>query len=139
LIAAAIAIVLQGYLAGCAARAPQVQPPPPVPPPPEEAAPRREQFEATAYSVEGETASGRETRRGIVAADPHVLPIGTHVRIEGAGQYSGTYVVADTGRSVKGRKIDIFIPDARAARHFGKRSVEVEILHNAREATTATP
>src|SRR5215467_1763634 len=92
-IAAALYAAAQMYLAGCATRS--VPPPaPPAPTAPQEAAPKREQFEATAYSVDGTTASGRETRHGIVAADPRVLPIGTRIRITGAGQYSGIYLVA---------------------------------------------
>jgi len=138
-ILAALYAAAQVYLAACATRS--VPPPerPPAPPAPQKAAPKREPFEATAYSVDGTTASGRETRHGIVAADPRVLPVGTRIRISGAGQYSGTYVVADTGRAIKGRHIDIFIADPAAARRFGKRSVEVEILHGDREATATTP
>jgi 3D (Asp-Asp-Asp) domain-containing protein len=42
-------------------------------------------FKATAYSVDGETASGAQTREGrTVAADPEVLPAGTRIEIAGA-------------------------------------------------------
>jgi rare lipoprotein A len=54
-------------------------------------------FEATADSVEGITAKGTLTHDGIVAADPAVLPLGSVIRVSGAGPYSGTYVVTDTG------------------------------------------
>src|SRR5204863_6622380 len=64
----------------------------PARPPP----PRLLEFEATAYSVTGTTASGMQTRRGIVAADPTVLPIGSRIRVHGAGAYSGAYMVMDT-------------------------------------------
>jgi 3D (Asp-Asp-Asp) domain-containing protein len=96
------------------------------PPASEESSRPRQTFEATAYSVDGVTASGRTTRRGIVAADPGVLPLGTHIRVLEAGPYSGMYLVADTGRAIKGHKIDIFIPDDAEARRFGKRPVQVE-------------
>jgi 3D (Asp-Asp-Asp) domain-containing protein len=86
--------------------------PPPVPAPALER-PKAEvpatSFEATAYSIEGETASGAQTRKGIVAADPTVLPIGSRIRVQGAGQYDGEYTVTDIGPEIKGREIDIYI------------------------------
>mgnify|MGYP003693616699 CR=1 FL=1 len=42
--------------------------------------------------------------KGLIAADPRVLPLGTRVRLE-AGAYSGEYVVADTGGAVRGKKL----------------------------------
>jgi 3D (Asp-Asp-Asp) domain-containing protein len=69
-----------------------------------------------------------QTRRGIVAADPKVLPIGTRIRVEGAGSYSGEYTVTDTGPAVKGHEIDIYIPNGQEAKNFGRRKVRVEIL-----------
>jgi hypothetical protein len=53
--------------------------------------PQREQmsFDATAYSIEGKTADGSHAREGVVAADPTVLPLGTRIRVQGAGQYDG--------------------------------------------------
>jgi 3D (Asp-Asp-Asp) domain-containing protein len=73
---------------------------------------------ATAYSQAGITASGTHTQRGVVAADPQVLPLGTLIRIKGPG-VSGTYLVTDTGRRIDGREIDIFMPSrARAKRNM---------------------
>lgn len=103
--------------------------PAPAPPPaPAARAPRLIDFEATAYSVTGTTASGSRTRTGIVAADPAVLPLGSRIRVHGAGSYSGVYTVADTGVEVRGREIDIYVPDGAAAKRFGRRRVQVEIL-----------
>jgi alkylation response protein AidB-like acyl-CoA dehydrogenase len=45
-----------------------------------------------------------------------------------AGAYNGEYVVADTGRKVRGRHIDIYLPDNGEAKRFGKKQVRVEIL-----------
>src|SRR2546427_10330979 len=53
-------------------------------------------YTATAYSLRGRTASGRLVSRGLIAADPAVLPLGTRVRVE-AGSFSGEYAVAGTG------------------------------------------
>ncbi|HEY0048617.1 MAG TPA: 3D domain-containing protein [Pyrinomonadaceae bacterium] len=84
-------------------------------------------FNATAYCLRGRTASGGSVRRGIVAADPRVLPLGTRIYLN-AGAYSGSYVVADTGGGVKGRKLDIWVPNCSEAMKFGRRSVSVNIL-----------
>lgn len=93
-------------------------------------------FTATAYSLRGRTASGRSPARGVIAADRRLLPIGTRVRLE-AGQYSGEYVVADTGGSVRGRKIDIWVPNSGEAMRFGRRPVRLTVLTRDR-ARTAT-
>ena len=84
-------------------------------------------YTATAYSLRGRTASGQTVSRGLIAADPRVLPIGTRVRVE-AGTFSGEYEVADTGGSVKGRRIDIWTPTAREAMQFGRRAVKLTVL-----------
>ena len=81
-------------------------------------------FSATAYCLKGRTASGGGVRRGIVAADPRVLPLGTRINLN-AGSYSGSYVVADTGGAIKGRKLDIWVASCSEARRFGRRTVKV--------------
>lgn len=81
-------------------------------------------FSATAYCLKGRTASGSGVRRGIVAADPRILPLGTRINLN-AGQYSGSYVVADTGGAIKGRKLDIWVSSCAEARRFGRRKVMV--------------
>jgi len=86
-----------------------------------------ELYTATAYSLRGRTASGAAAAQGIIAADPHVLPIGSRVRIE-AGSYSGEYLVADTGGAVRGRRIDIWTPTSREAMRFGRRTVKLTVL-----------
>jgi 3D (Asp-Asp-Asp) domain-containing protein len=103
--------------------------PPPAPPPPlQRQAPTTTPFEATAYSVEGQTASGAQTRPGIVAADPNVLPMGSRIRVRGAGNYDGEYTVKDTGRQIKGRAIDIYIANDAEAKRFGRKNVTVEVI-----------
>jgi 3D (Asp-Asp-Asp) domain-containing protein len=84
-------------------------------------------YTATAYSLRGRTASGRPVTRGLIAADPSVLPLGTRVRLE-AGSFSGEYEVADTGGAVKGRRIDIWTPTSREALKFGRRAVKLTVL-----------
>ena len=84
-------------------------------------------FVATAYSLRGRTASGRMVSRGLIAADPSVLPLGSRVRLEHPG-YSGEYVVGDTGGSIRGRRIDIWTPSASEAMRFGRRTVKLTVL-----------
>lgn len=84
-------------------------------------------FSATAYCLQGRTAMGHSVRRGIVAADPRVLPLGTRINLN-AGSYSGSYLVADTGGSVKGRKLDIWVPSCSEARRFGRKSVSLNVV-----------
>ena len=83
-------------------------------------------FRATAYCLKGRTATGGSVRRGIIAADPRVLPLGSRIML-GAGSYSGTYTVADTGGAVKGNKLDIWVPSCSEARNFGRRTVSVKV------------
>jgi 3D (Asp-Asp-Asp) domain-containing protein len=83
---------------------------------------------ATAHSVEGITAAGTWSRPGTVAADPVVLPLGSKIRVIGAGNYSGEYSVEDTGTLVKGQHIDIYMKSSAEARQFGRQRVKVVVL-----------
>jgi 3D (Asp-Asp-Asp) domain-containing protein len=82
---------------------------------------------ATAYSLKGRTASGRMVSRGLIAADPWVLPLGSRVRLDHPG-YSGEYLVADTGGAIRGRRIDIWTPSSGEAMRFGRRTVKLTVL-----------
>jgi 3D (Asp-Asp-Asp) domain-containing protein len=85
-------------------------------------------FRATAYSLKGKTEAGNRAADGIVAADPRILPLGSRIRVDDAGPYSGNYVVTDTGRKIRGHHIDLFIANHAAAKRFGKKTVRVVIL-----------
>jgi 3D (Asp-Asp-Asp) domain-containing protein len=84
-------------------------------------------FKATAYSLRGITRSGAYVRRGVIAADPRVLPLGSLVHLK-AGDYSGVYTVQDTGSAIKGKRIDVWMPSSREARTFGRKSVRLTVL-----------
>jgi 3D (Asp-Asp-Asp) domain-containing protein len=94
-------------------------------------------YVATAYSLRGRTASGRPVAKGLIAADPRHLPLGSRVRLE-AGAYSGEYLVADTGSLVRGRRIDIWIPTSREAMRFGRRVVKLTVLSLGSKKRTRT-
>jgi 3D (Asp-Asp-Asp) domain-containing protein len=85
-------------------------------------------FSATAYCLSGRTAMGHGVRRGIVAADPRVLRLGSKIMITGG--YSGQYLVSDTGGGIRGRELDIWVPSCAEARRFGRRTVNVTLLPN---------
>jgi 3D (Asp-Asp-Asp) domain-containing protein len=93
-------------------------------------------FTATAYSLRGRTASGRGVARGIIAADRRLLPLGTRVRLD-AGNYSGEYLVADTGGAVRGHKIDIWVPSTGEAMRFGRRGIKLTVLSQPRTRAAA--
>jgi len=84
-------------------------------------------FTATAYCLKGRTAMGHGVRRGIIAADPRVLRLGSRINL-GGGAYSGQYLVSDTGGGIKGRRIDIWVPSCAEARRFGRRTVSIGVL-----------
>ena len=90
----------------------------PLPPPPARpslAAGSTLSVSATAYSLPGHTASGLPVGQGICATDPRVIPLGTRFDIPGYG----SCVAADTGSSVVGATIDIWMPRAQAAVYGG--------------------
>jgi 3D (Asp-Asp-Asp) domain-containing protein len=79
----------------------------------------------TGYSIQGRTASGAPTRWGLVAVDPNIIPLGTHLRIDG---FDEVFVAADTGGAVKGNWIDIYFPTYSEAARFGIQARQVTIL-----------
>jgi len=89
----------------------------------------RGSFIATAYCLKGRTAMGSGVRRGVIAADPRVLKLGSQVLL-GGGSYTGQYTVADTGGGIKGRRIDIWVPSCSEARRFGRRTVLISAVEN---------
>ncbi|MFL5929288.1 MAG: 3D domain-containing protein [Gaiellaceae bacterium] len=76
---------------------------------------------ATGYSLTGQTASGLPVGWGVVAVDPSVIPLGTHMSIPGYGEA----VAADTGGAVVGSTIDLWFPTVAQANAWGRRTVAV--------------
>jgi len=89
----------------------------------------RGKFVAFAYTSSNKTAEGKPPVPGFtIAADPRILPMGSRVRISGAGPWSGEYRVGDVGGQIKGRRIDIFMNSVKEAINFGRREIEVVLL-----------
>ena len=76
------------------------------------------------------TAAGMSLKRGIVAVDPRVIPLGTRLYIEDpSGRWTYGYAVAgDTGGAIKGNRIDICLDTYAEAVQFGRRTLNVYIL-----------
>ncbi|WP_418792133.1 3D domain-containing protein [Phosphitispora sp. TUW77] len=76
---------------------------------------------ATAYVDRGETKSRIHAGVGCVAVDPKVITHGTLLFIEGYGLGLAT----DTGRLIKGQRIDVWFPDEEMAIKWGRKKVRV--------------
>jgi len=101
----------------------------PTPPAPAKPAARELAFTATAYCTGKITATGKRPNEKTVAADPAVLPMGSRIRLSGLDErYNRIYTVADTGSSIRGRRIDLYMRDCREAVAFGRRSAKVSVL-----------
>jgi cystine transport system substrate-binding protein len=78
---------------------------------------------ATGYALSGTTSTGLPVGFGVVAVDPSVIPLGTHLTIPGYGEA----VAADTGGSVVGSTIDLWFPTVAQANAWGRRVVTITI------------
>jgi 3D (Asp-Asp-Asp) domain-containing protein len=90
---------------------------------------RRMRVEASGYApgsggADNRTATGAKAVRGVIAVDPHVIPLGTHVYVPGYG-YA---VAADTGGAIHGNRIDLCFGSYAEAIAWGRRSVTIIIL-----------
>ena len=81
-------------------------------------------FTVTCYDNSGTTASGAHTSTATVAVDPSVIPLGTHIEIQGVGER----IAQDTGGAVRGRHVDIWEPSAAACDQWGVQTREVSRL-----------
>jgi 3D (Asp-Asp-Asp) domain-containing protein len=78
--------------------------------------------EMTAYCLtKTQTRRGRYVRAGIVATDPKLFPLSRYLELYLGRRYLGRFLIDDTGRLIKGNKIDIWMPTCREARIFGRR------------------
>jgi 3D (Asp-Asp-Asp) domain-containing protein len=61
-----------------------------------------------------------------VAVDPHVIPLGSKIRIEG---YDGVFYCADTGGAIKGNIIDIAVGSKSEANSLGVQYRNVYLVN----------
>lgn len=67
---------------------------------------------------------GGTVRKGVVAVDPAVIPLGTKVWIEGYG----VAVAEDIGSAIKGNRIDLAFNNRQDAINYGMKAVKVYLL-----------
>ena len=78
---------------------------------------------ATAYTLQGSTATGAPVGYGVVAVDPSVIPLGTRMTIPGYGEG----VAADTGGAIQGAIIDLWFPTSAEAAAWGRQTVTITL------------
>ena len=88
-------------------------------------------MEATAYTAltaranpTGFAANGMRAQYGIVAVDPGIIPLGSHVFIPGYG----LAIAADTGGAIIGHRIDLCMDRYGDAVRFGRQPVTVYVV-----------
>lgn len=70
----------------------------------------------------GKTSSGKDMEYykknniNIIAVDPKIIPLGTKIRYN-----NKEYLAADVGTLIKGKKIDVLVPNHKSTIKFGKR------------------
>ena len=81
-------------------------------------------FVITCYDLRGTTASGAPAGPGVVAVDPGVIPLGSHIAIDGMGQWTAL----DTGGAIRGRRLDIWEPSSGACASWGVQARAVTLV-----------
>ena len=83
----------------------------------------RIRVDAVAYYLPGSTALGVPVRKGVVAVDPALIPLGTKLHVPGYGPG----LAADVGYAIKGRIIDLWFPTTAKAQNWGRRTVTITV------------
>lgn len=98
------------------------------------------EFEATFYTAycptgcTGITATGIDVRntiyhegKRIIAVDPNVIPLGSHVRVTLEDGTSFEATALDVGGDIRGDRIDILVKTREEAYRLGRQKVRVEV------------
>src|SRR5512140_2697542 len=100
----------------------------------------RLRFTATAYCKGTTTASGVNVQTGIAAADASLLPVGSVIQVDKLGErYNGIYTIMDTGPSVQGRHIDLYVWNCNEALALGRRDIVLTVLRLGWNPRASTP
>ena len=93
-------------------------------------------FVATGYSANDPlqgtnniTATGKEIKKGMIAVDSKIIPLGTRIEIKDMG----VFVAEDNGGKIKGNRIDIYFETKEEAKDFGRQVIWVRVLGNSIE------
>jgi len=97
-------------------------------------------FSATAYCKGLVTASGVAVQSGVAAADPEILPVGSVVELDSLPlKYNGIYTIMDTGPSVQGRHLDLYMWSCNEALLFGRKPIHLTVLRHGWNPRATTP
>jgi 3D (Asp-Asp-Asp) domain-containing protein len=97
-------------------------------------------FSATAYCKGIVTSTGVAVQNGVAASDPELLPVGSVIEIDSLPQrYNGIYTVMDTGPSVQGRQVDLYMWSCNEALQFGRQPIHLTVLRLGWNPRATTP
>jgi 3D (Asp-Asp-Asp) domain-containing protein len=97
-------------------------------------------FSATAYCKGIVTTSGVAAQAGVAAADPELLPVGSVIEIDSlTPKHNGIYTILDTGPSVQGRQVDLYMWSCNEALVFGRRPIQLTVLRLGWNPRATTP
>jgi 3D (Asp-Asp-Asp) domain-containing protein len=97
-------------------------------------------FSATAYCKGMITSSGVAVQSGVVASDPELLPVGSVIELDDLPPaYNGIYTVMDTGPSVQGRLVDVYMWNCNEALTFGRKPIHLTVLRLGWNPRATTP
>lgn len=74
--------------------------------------------------ADGYTYTGLPAKKGVIAVDPRVIPLGTRVYVDGYG----FAVAADIGSAIKGNRIDVCFDTHQEALRWGVKRTKVYLL-----------
>ncbi len=79
---------------------------------------------AGCYKCSGITANGMHAGFGIIAVDPHLIPLGSKLMIPGYGRA----IAGDTGGAIVGHRVDLGMDHLADALRFGRRPMTIYVL-----------
>ena len=86
-------------------------------------------FSATAYCKGLVTTSGVAVQKGVMAADPQLLTVGSVIDFSvEEPKYDGIYTILDTGPEIHGREVDVYMWSCYEALRFGRKAAHVTVL-----------
>jgi 3D (Asp-Asp-Asp) domain-containing protein len=90
-------------------------------------------FSATAYCKGLVTTSGVAVQKGVMAADPTLLPVGSVIDFSvDDPKYDGIYSILDTGPEIHGHEVDVYMWSCFEALRFGRKSAHVTVRVDSR-------
>jgi len=82
----------------------------------------------TLFPEKSLTRAGQPIGWGVIAVDPKVIPLGTILSFSEI--FPGKkFRAIDTGKKVKGARVDIWLPEEEAVKQFGRRRITAVITN----------